>query len=56
MVREDIIFKKLRVIELFRFGLVLEYYIDQFIIGFDQIKDVIEKILRKCEVFLFVGF
>ncbi|WAM30843.1 BREX system ATP-binding domain-containing protein [Caldicellulosiruptor naganoensis] len=56
MMREDTTFKKLRVIESLRFGLVPEYYIDQLTIGFDQIKDVTEKILRKCESFLPVGF
>lgn len=56
MVREDTTFKKLRVIESLRFGLVPEYYIDQLTIGFEKIKDVTEKILRKCEAFLPVGF
>lgn len=56
MVREDTAFKKLRVIESLRFGLVPEYYIDQLTIGFDRIKDVTEKILKKCEAFLPVGF
>jgi len=56
MVKEDTIFRKLRVIESLRFGLVPEYYIDQLTIGFDNIKNVTEKILRKCESFLPVGF
>ncbi|MEZ0537227.1 BREX system ATP-binding domain-containing protein [Caldicellulosiruptoraceae bacterium PP1] len=56
MVKDDIAFKKLRIIESLRFGLVPEYYIDQLTIGFEKIKDVTDKILRKCEAFMPVGF